>query len=74
MKSDWGKKALKAQWLIFICFVIIIPSLLYTILIEEGYEIAILDILAPIFVILGFGGLISGIIMFLVYKGREKNK
>ena len=70
MKKNWKKKALQARWLMFICFILFVPSLLYSIFIEEGYRIEILDTLSPIFVIFGFGGFISGIIMSLVYSGR----
>tara|TARA_B100001175_G_C19292146_1_gene534046 strand:- start:556 stop:786 length:231 start_codon:yes stop_codon:yes gene_type:complete len=70
MKNNWKKKALQARWLMFICFVLFVPSLLYAILIEDGYRIDVLDTLTVIFIIFGFGGFISGAIMHLVYSGR----
>ena len=70
MKNNWKKKALQAQWLMFICFVLFVPSLLYSILIEDGYRIDVLDTLTVIFIVFGFGGFISGTIMHLVYSGR----
>ena len=68
--KNYEKKALEAKWLMFICFILFLPSFLYAVLIEDHYRVQIFDILTALFIVFGFGGFISGIIMNLVYTGR----
>tara|TARA_B100000787_G_scaffold165468_1_gene149379 strand:+ start:149 stop:385 length:237 start_codon:yes stop_codon:yes gene_type:complete len=68
--KNYEKKALEAKWLMFISFLLFTPSLLYAAFIDENLRVGFLDTVTAIFIIFGFGGLISGIIMNLVYTGR----
>ena len=76
MENIWRKKRNKTIWLMLICFILLIPTLVVL-----SYDFARIEVHKDVTTISAFGGLsfmfsyfgmVSGIIMFVVYDHRAR--
>ena len=76
MENIWRKKRNKTIWLMLICFILLIPTLVVL-----SYDFARIEVHKDVTTISAFGGLyflfsyfgmVSGIIMFGVYDHRAR--